>query len=138
MCIEAAMLLPVEDICMGGEAHGARLMSPCDRAHCVGGRASAPCCTHYTGTHAAPQPQHRSPQPPPHKAESMQHADKKKIFRRKRYTLAATWRDTTVPCRPDTPLPPSHSSPSRLLFQAAFCGGMVSELRALQQPGQEY
>eukprot|EP00962_Isochrysis_galbana_P017489 scaffold5033_cov106-Isochrysis_galbana.AAC.3 len=36
---------------------------------------------------------------------------KKKIFRRKRYTLAATRRDTSVPCRPDTPPPPSHSSP---------------------------
>eukprot|EP00962_Isochrysis_galbana_P048527 scaffold20268_cov111-Isochrysis_galbana.AAC.12 len=30
------------------------------------------------------------------------------------------------------------AGPSRLLLQAAFCGGMVSELRALQQPGQEY
>eukprot|EP00962_Isochrysis_galbana_P036370 scaffold12565_cov121-Isochrysis_galbana.AAC.4 len=35
----------------------------------------------------------------------------KKIFRRKRFTLAATRRDTSVPCRPDIPPPPSHSSP---------------------------
>jgi len=36
------------------------------------------------------------------------------------------------------PLPLPSLSPSLLLFQAAFCGGMVSELRALQQPGLEY
>eukprot|EP00962_Isochrysis_galbana_P001802 scaffold465_cov120-Isochrysis_galbana.AAC.5 len=60
-----------------------------------------------------------------------------KVDKRERYTLAATRRDTSDPCRPDTPPPSSHSFPSRLLLQAAFCGGMVSELRALQQPGQE-
>eukprot|EP00962_Isochrysis_galbana_P001756 scaffold459_cov117-Isochrysis_galbana.AAC.2 len=35
---------------------------------------------------------------------------KKKIFRRKRYTLAATRRDTSVHYRPVTPPPLSHSS----------------------------
>eukprot|EP00962_Isochrysis_galbana_P005275 scaffold1441_cov120-Isochrysis_galbana.AAC.4 len=49
-------------------------------------------------------------------------ATKKKILRRERYPLAARRRKHTVrlqsDCRP-----------------AAFCGGMVSELRALQQPG---
>eukprot|EP00962_Isochrysis_galbana_P054152 scaffold25682_cov131-Isochrysis_galbana.AAC.1 len=37
--------------------------------------------------------------------------------------LAATRWDTSVPCRPDTPPPLSHSSPILLLLQAAFCGG---------------
>eukprot|EP00962_Isochrysis_galbana_P029215 scaffold9330_cov117-Isochrysis_galbana.AAC.10 len=36
------------------------------------------------------------------------------------------------------PLPFPILPPSLLLLQAAFCGGMDSELRALQQPGQEY
>eukprot|EP00962_Isochrysis_galbana_P058855 scaffold32197_cov107-Isochrysis_galbana.AAC.1 len=36
------------------------------------------------------------------------------------------------------PLPFPILSPPLLLLQAAFCGGMVSELRALQQPGLEY
>eukprot|EP00962_Isochrysis_galbana_P017189 scaffold4943_cov127-Isochrysis_galbana.AAC.6 len=37
-------------------------------------------------------------------------------------------------------LPPSLPirSPPLLLIQAVCCGGMVSELRALQQPGLEY
>eukprot|EP00962_Isochrysis_galbana_P022380 scaffold6704_cov137-Isochrysis_galbana.AAC.2 len=39
---------------------------------------------------------------------------------------------------PSLPLPLPIHSPPLLLIQAVFCGGMVSELRALQQPGLEY
>eukprot|EP00962_Isochrysis_galbana_P013258 scaffold3772_cov120-Isochrysis_galbana.AAC.5 len=58
---------------------------------------------------------------------------------RKRYSLAATLRDTP---RPKDPSFCSHSpsptfpiiSPPLFLIQATFSGGMVQKLRALQQP----
>eukprot|EP00962_Isochrysis_galbana_P002243 scaffold588_cov152-Isochrysis_galbana.AAC.2 len=65
--------------------------------------------------------------------------DKKKSLVETRDTLAAARRDTS------SPLPTGHSpSPfpffphPLLLIQAVCSGGVVSELRALQQPGLGY
>eukprot|EP00962_Isochrysis_galbana_P009335 scaffold2611_cov114-Isochrysis_galbana.AAC.7 len=61
--------------------------------------------------------------------------------RRKRYSLAATWLDTSVllPSGHRTlPLPSPILSPSRLPYLGRYERGMASELRALQQPGLEY
>eukprot|EP00962_Isochrysis_galbana_P061312 scaffold36337_cov118-Isochrysis_galbana.AAC.1 len=63
----------------------------------------------------------------------------KKIFRRKRYSLAATRRDTLCPLAVRTLsfLPPI-LSPSLYPFSGRCVRGMAPELRALQQPGLEY
>eukprot|EP00962_Isochrysis_galbana_P061287 scaffold36314_cov139-Isochrysis_galbana.AAC.7 len=58
---------------------------------------------------------------------------------RKRYTLAATRRDTSVQCRPVTPPPLSHSSPIPSPYSGRLLrGDGFRAVRALQQPGQEY
>eukprot|EP00962_Isochrysis_galbana_P024236 scaffold7412_cov123-Isochrysis_galbana.AAC.14 len=68
----------------------------------------------------------------------------KKVLNRKRYTLAlaATRRNTILQYLTFAvrllPLPIPILSTSILILQAAFCGGMVSELRALLQPGLGY
>eukprot|EP00962_Isochrysis_galbana_P039882 scaffold14373_cov149-Isochrysis_galbana.AAC.2 len=64
---------------------------------------------------------------------------KKKIFRRKRYSLAASRRDTLCPIAVRTlSFPSPILSPSLFPFSGRYVRGMASELRALQQPGLEY
>eukprot|EP00962_Isochrysis_galbana_P005932 scaffold1595_cov119-Isochrysis_galbana.AAC.3 len=88
---------------------------PCRKARLRCGRGEVDPPTDDTEAREpdAPDPtdaKHHAPLhgPRPHRRRAFR---QKKIFRRKRYTLAATRRNTSVPCRPDTSPPPSHSSP---------------------------
>eukprot|EP00962_Isochrysis_galbana_P054759 scaffold26372_cov120-Isochrysis_galbana.AAC.5 len=63
---------------------------------------------------------------------------KKNLKKKALHTSGDTAEHTLSFCLPATPPPLSHSFPIPLSFfrpLSAFCGGMVLELRALQQPG---